>query len=87
MRDAAVAAGMAVAVYVVAALPFGIADVWDQSYSYHQDSRRAATHGGAFRKVLDTLWDRDKLVLVALVLAADRVRRALRRAPASRETW
>jgi hypothetical protein len=70
VRDAAVAAGIAVAVYVVAALPFGIADVWEQSYSYHQDARRAASHGGAFRKILDTLWDRDKLVLVALALAA-----------------
>ena len=55
---------------MVTALPFGIADVWDQSYSYHQDARRAATHEGAFRKVLDTLWDRDKLVIVALALAA-----------------
>ncbi len=70
VRDAAIAAGIAVAVYVVSALPFGIADVWDQSYSYHQDARRAASHEGAFRKVLDTLWDRDKLVLVALALAA-----------------
>ncbi len=69
VRDAALATGIAVAVYVVAALPFGIADVWEQSYSYHQNSRRAATHGGAFRKLLDTLWDRDKLVLVALALA------------------
>jgi 4-amino-4-deoxy-L-arabinose transferase-like glycosyltransferase len=70
VRDAAVAAGIAVGVYVVTALPFGIADVWDQSYSYHQDARRAATHEGAFRKLLDTLWDRDKLVVVALALAA-----------------
>ena len=69
VRDAALAAGIAVAVYVVAALPFGIADVWEQSYSYHQDARRAASHGGAFRKLLDTLWDRDKLVVVALALA------------------
>ena len=42
--------------------PFGIADVWEQSYAYHQDSRRAATHRARVRKVLDTLWDRDKLV-------------------------
>ncbi len=69
VRDATVAAAVAVAVYVVAALPFGIADVWDQSYTYHQDARRVATHAGAFRKILDTLWDRDKLVLVALGLA------------------
>jgi hypothetical protein len=70
VRDAATAAAIAVAVYVVTALPFGIADVWEQSYSYHQDARRAASHGGAFRKLLDTLWDRDKLVVVALALAA-----------------
>jgi 4-amino-4-deoxy-L-arabinose transferase-like glycosyltransferase len=69
VRDAAVAAGIAVAVYVVTALPFGISDVWDQSYSYHQDARRVNTHTGALHKVLDTLWDRDKLVLVALALA------------------
>jgi len=70
VRDAAVSAGIALAVYVVAALPFGIADVWEQSYTYHQDARRAASHSGAFRKILDTLWDRDKLVVVALALAA-----------------
>lgn len=70
LRDAATAAAIALGVYVVTALPFGIADVWDQSYSYHQDARRAASHEGAFRKILDTLWDRDKLVVVALALAA-----------------
>src|SRR6478736_5335718 len=35
VRDAAAAAGVALAVYVVAALPFGIGRVWDQSYTYH----------------------------------------------------
>jgi 4-amino-4-deoxy-L-arabinose transferase-like glycosyltransferase len=69
VRDAAVAAGIAVAVYVATALPFGIGDVWAQSYTYHQDSRRVESHTGALRKILDTLWDRDKLVLVALALA------------------
>jgi hypothetical protein len=69
VRDAAVAAATAVAVYVVAALPFGIADVWQQSYTYHNDARRVASHTGALHKILDTLWDRDKLVLVALALA------------------
>ena len=39
--DAAVAAGIAVAVYLVAALPFGLDRVWDQSFAYHQDARRA----------------------------------------------
>ncbi len=69
VRDAAVAAGIAVGVYVVAALPFGIGRVWDQSFVYHQDSRRVNSSTGALRKILDTLWDRDKLVLVALALA------------------
>jgi hypothetical protein len=69
VRDAAVSAGIAVGVYVVTALPFGIADVFDQSYSYHQDSKRITTYWGAFRKLTETLWDRDKLVLVALAIA------------------
>jgi Dolichyl-phosphate-mannose-protein mannosyltransferase len=70
VRDAAASAGVALAVYVVAALPFGIGRVWDQSYTYHQDSRRVNTYGGAARRVLDTLWDRDLLVVLALLLAA-----------------
>ncbi len=77
VRDAAAAAGIAVTVYVVAALPFGIGRVWDQSYVYHQDSHRANTHWGAVRKIVDTLWDRDLLVVLALALGWYRVRRAL----------
>ncbi len=69
MRDAAVAAGVAVGVYVVAALPFGIGRVWDQSYVYHQDAHRANTHTGAMSKIIDTLWHRDLLVMIALALA------------------
>jgi hypothetical protein len=69
VRDAAVAAGIAIAVYVVTALPFGIADVWQQSYSYHNDARRVNSQTGALHKVWDTLWDRDKLVVVAVALA------------------
>jgi hypothetical protein len=70
VRDAAVSAGVAVAVYVVSALPFGIGRVWEQSYVYHQDSRRVYSHTGAARRILDTLWDRDLLAVLALVLAA-----------------
>jgi 4-amino-4-deoxy-L-arabinose transferase-like glycosyltransferase len=69
VRDALVSAGIALAVYVVAALPFGIGDVWEQSYTYHQEARRVESHTGAYHKVVDTLWDRDKLVMVALALA------------------
>jgi hypothetical protein len=70
VRDAAASAGIALAVYVVAALPFGISRVWDQSYTYHQDSRRVNTYSGAAHSILDTLWDRDLLVVLALLLAA-----------------
>jgi hypothetical protein len=69
VRDAAVSAGVAVGVYVVSALPFGIGRVWDQSYTYHQDSHRANTHTGAMSKIVDTLWDRDLLVVIAVALA------------------
>jgi hypothetical protein len=69
VRDAATAAGIALAVYVVAALPFGIDRVWVQSYSYHQEARRVHSHTGAARTILDTLWDRDLLVVLALALA------------------
>jgi hypothetical protein len=69
IRDALVSAGVALAVYVVAALPFGISDVWRQSYTYHQEAHRVETHTGALRKVIDTLWDRDKLLMVALAVA------------------
>jgi hypothetical protein len=69
VRDAAVSAGVAVAVYVVTALPFGIGRVWDQSFVYHQDSHRVNSHTGAMSKIVSTLWDRDLLVVIALALA------------------
>ena len=84
MRDAAAAAGIALAVYVVAALPFGISRVWDQSYTYHQDSRRVNTYSGAVHRILDTLWDRDLLVVLALLARRDRVPGAVPRRCAGR---
>lgn len=70
VRDAATAAGIAVAMYVLLALPWGIGRVWDQSYSYHQLARRVNTPLEALHKIVSTLWDRDVLVVVALALAA-----------------
>ena len=70
VRDAAVSAATAVAVYVAAALPFGISRVWEQSYSYHNEARRVNSHTGAAHKILSTLWDRDLLLVIALALAA-----------------
>ncbi|MFI5053841.1 MAG: ArnT family glycosyltransferase [Acidimicrobiia bacterium] len=69
VRDAATAAGVAVGVYVLAALPWGIERVWDQSYTYHNESRRVNTPLEAAEKVVRTLWSRDLLVVVALALA------------------
>jgi hypothetical protein len=81
LRDAVVSAAIAAAVYVVAALPFGISRVWEQSYSYHNQAKQVNSHTGAAHKVLDTLWDRDLLVVLALALAlvAFLVRLVLRR--------
>jgi hypothetical protein len=69
LREPVLAAVIAVAVYVVTALPWGLGRVWDQSFSYHNDARRLNSRPGAAWKVIQTLWDRDLLVLVALALA------------------
>ena len=69
VRDAVTAAGLAVAVYLVTALPWGVSRVWAQSYTYHANSPRSNTYSGALHKIVNTLWDRDILVVVALALA------------------
>jgi 4-amino-4-deoxy-L-arabinose transferase-like glycosyltransferase len=67
--DAALAAGVALGVYVVTALPWGLARVWEQSFSYHNEARSLNSHPDAAWKVINTLWERDLAVLVALALA------------------
>ena len=67
--DALLAAGVALAVYLVSALPWGLSRVWDQSFTYHNDARRLNSHPDAAWKVITTLWERDLFVLVALALA------------------
>jgi hypothetical protein len=68
--DALVAALTAVALYVVAAVPWGLDRVWDQSFAYHDEAVRQDSAAGALGKILRTLWERDLPVLVALALAA-----------------
>lgn len=68
VRDAAIAAGTALVVYLVAALPWGIGRVWQQSFSYHNQAHRIATRAGASEKIWNTLLDRDLLVIVTLGL-------------------
>jgi 4-amino-4-deoxy-L-arabinose transferase-like glycosyltransferase len=65
----AVAAALAgVAVYVVAAVPWGIDRVWEQSFRYHDEAIRQESVAGAVGKILSTLAERDLPVLVVLVL-------------------
>jgi 4-amino-4-deoxy-L-arabinose transferase-like glycosyltransferase len=67
--DAALAAAVAVGVYLVTALPWGVSRVIDQSFTYHNDARQLNSRPDAAWKVITTLWERDLAVLVALVLA------------------
>jgi 4-amino-4-deoxy-L-arabinose transferase-like glycosyltransferase len=64
--DVVVVAGVAIAVYLVTALPWRIDRVWDQSFAYHNDARRLRSRPSAAWEVLTTLWERDPIVLVAL---------------------
>ncbi len=68
-RDLVLAAGSAVAVGLVATLPWGFGRVWDQYIAYHRDSARIASHAGAARKLVRTLVERDALVVAAGILA------------------
>ena len=71
VRDAAVAAAIAVGVYVVTALPLGIA-ACGTSRSRTTTTRSGQTHSRRVARSSSTLWERDLLVLVALALAASR---------------
>jgi hypothetical protein len=68
-RDVALAAGAAVAVGLAATLPWGFDRVWDQYIEYHRESARIASYGGAARKLVTTLIERDAFVVTAGVLA------------------
>lgn len=63
------AVGAAIAVGLVSALPWGLADVWDQSVDYHLDAAGERTPLANTGKVLSTLVDRDLPVVVVAALA------------------
>jgi hypothetical protein len=69
-RDAAYAAGAAVAIGLAATLPWGVGRVWDQSVAYNRNATRLTSYPGAVTKAIHTLTDRDPYVLVAAGLAA-----------------
>ncbi len=69
-RHLLVAVSASAAVVLAAALPWGLAEVWDQAVRYHLDAADERTPGANARKVVSTLWDRDLLLLVAGAAAA-----------------
>ena len=46
VRALATAVGSAAVVFLAAALPWGISDVWDQSIAFHQNASRTDSYGG-----------------------------------------
>lgn len=63
-----VAGVAAVGVFLVVTVPFGFADVWDQSVVYRTDAASERDIPATAGKLLSTLWDRDlALLLVAAV--------------------
>jgi hypothetical protein len=68
-RHVLAAAAAGAAVLVATHVPWGLADVWDQSYQYHLDAAGDRTPGANAAKVLSTLGDRDLPVVAVAVVA------------------
>jgi len=60
--DGALAVGSAIAVWLVVAVPFGLAEVWDQSVTYKSPAGMERTPLANARKIVSTLWDRDLVI-------------------------
>lgn len=67
LRDPVIAGLSAAAVFVATSLPFGIANVWDQTFVYRTETSGQRDPIGNVFKMISTLWDRD-LVLWALTI-------------------
>lgn len=81
-RHLAVAVGAAGALSLAAALPWGLADVWDQAFRYHLEAAGSRTPLRNLRKVVSTLGDRDLPLLLA-ALGSAVVALAVRHRPSS----
>jgi hypothetical protein len=68
VRDFAAAVGAAVVLGVVATLPWGFGNVYDQSVAYHRESRALYGPGEQAWKLVTTLLSRDLPLVVAVVL-------------------
>ena len=67
LADPVVSGVLTVGVYLVASIPFGLSNVWDQAFSYRAEISDVRDPLGNLRKIISTLWDRD-LVLWLLVV-------------------
>jgi hypothetical protein len=76
-------AGTAIGFHLVLWLPWGVGDVWDQSYGYHLEVASDRTPGANLAKVLSTMGDRDSIILVAAVLAIGAIALGRRARPPS----
>lgn len=70
------AAGTSIALHLLAGLPWGWADVWDQAYAYHLDAAGDRTPLANLGKTASTLLDRDLPLVVLAVLAGGAAVRA-----------
>jgi 4-amino-4-deoxy-L-arabinose transferase-like glycosyltransferase len=68
-RDLVAAGSAAVATWVVAALPFGLGAVWDQSIAYHLGDGPEPGKGSQLVKLLTVAPERDAFVVLAAALA------------------
>lgn len=64
-----VAGACAVAVFLSVTIPFGFADVWDQSVVYRTDAAAERDIPATAGKLVSTLWDRDLALLVVAAVA------------------
>ena len=68
-RDFVVAVACAGAVWLSAALPWGIGNVWEQAFEYHRGSAREDSYFGNAMRIVETLVERDLAVVVTALLA------------------
>ncbi len=68
-RHLIAAGGAATTFGLLASVPWGLADVWDQSVTYHLEVAGSRTPGANAAKVLSTLGDRDLPFLLVAVVA------------------
>jgi len=67
-RQLLTAAAAAAGVWLLAALPWGVSRVWEQSFAYHTHAGPSYAHVEQLAKLLTTLATRDAILVAAVVL-------------------